>query len=65
MFVDAGLTWGNGVYPEEAGVVVARVERRVGVAYLPRRHGQRLPQGRNDVGAWTNKTHTNLQIWGG
>lgn len=61
---DARLTWGNGVDPEEARVVVARVEGCVGVANLPRRHGQRLPQGRNDVGAWATKkkTDTNTHV---
>lgn len=66
-WTDAGkasrLTWGDGIDPEEARVVVARVERRVRVAYLPRRHGQRLPQGRDHVGAWAD--HSTKKAGGG
>lgn len=58
VFVGAGLTWSDGVDAEQTGVVVASVERRVGVAYLSRRHGQRLPQWRDDIGAWTDKKKT-------
>lgn len=46
------LTLGDGVYPEEAGVVVARVERRVRMADLSRGIGQRLSQGRHHVRTW-------------
>lgn len=49
------LTLGDGVYSEEAGVVVARVERRVRMADLSRGVGQRLPQGRNDIRAWSKQ----------
>lgn len=48
----AHLTLGDGVDTEQARVVVARVERSVRVAYLPRRHRQRLPQGGNHVCPW-------------